>query len=75
MRLREANAVLAEQVIEAMNGRDAAEADSLVAATRVGYYREHHAALLEACTGVLDAIFPMGVGIEDLLREVPVWLT
>jgi hypothetical protein len=59
-RLREANAVLTEQVMEAERDRDAAMADSSAVAIKAGQYRDLHAALLEACRGVIDVLSPVG---------------
>ena len=48
--------------------------DSLLAATLVSYYRDYRAALLEACTSVLDMLSSMGENIKDRLGAVPLWL-
>lgn len=45
VRLREANAVLAEQVVEAECDHDTTAADSTAIAARASQYRDHHAAL------------------------------
>ena len=59
-RLHKANAVLAEQVMEAEHDHDAAAADSSAAAVKAGQYRDVHAALLEASGGVIDVLSRWG---------------
>ena len=70
-RLRDTNAVLAEQVTEVKRDRDAVADDSSAAAVRAGQYQDRHAALLEACGGVIDVLLPVGVSIKECLGNVP----
>ena len=65
VRLRDANVILAEQVMEAKHDHDAAAADSSIAA---GQFRDHHATLLEACVGAIDMLSLAGVSIESASR-------
>ena len=58
-------------MIEAERDCDAAVANSSAAAVRAGQYRDHHAALLEACGGVIDMLLPALVSIEERLGIVP----
>ena len=55
---------------EAERDHDAAVTDSSVVAVRAGQYRDQHAALLEACGGVIDVLSPAGVSMEDRLGNV-----
>ena len=75
MRLHEANTVLVKQVMEAKHDHDAITADSSATAIRVGQFWDHHAALLEACGGVIDVLSPVGVSIEERLNNVLRWFT
>jgi hypothetical protein len=70
VRLHDTNVILTEQVMEAERDRDAAAADSSAAVVRAGQYRYQHAALLEACGGVIDMLSPVGVSMEELLGNV-----
>jgi len=74
-RLHDANIILAEQVMEVEHDRDATAADSSAAAVRAGQFWDHHAALLEACGGVIDVLSPVGVSIEERLNNVLRWFT
>ena len=58
-------------MIEAERDCDAAVANSSAAAVRAGQYRDHHAALLEACGGVIDVLSSAGVSLEEHLGNVP----
>ena len=40
-------------------------------AVRAGQYWDQHAALLEACGGVIDVLSPVGVSMEEHLGNVP----
>jgi hypothetical protein len=60
MRLHEANAMLTEQVAEAMCNRDAAMADSSTTVIRAGEYLDLHATLLGACGSIIDVLSPVG---------------
>jgi hypothetical protein len=71
--MRDANAILAEQVTKAERDRDAAVADSSAPAVRAGQFRDRHAALLEACDGAIDVLSPVGVTIEERLGNIPRW--
>jgi hypothetical protein len=61
--------------MEAERDRDAAAADSSAVVVRAGQYRYQHAALLEACGGVIDMLSPAGVSMEELLSNVQRWFT
>jgi ABC-type transporter Mla subunit MlaD len=69
-RLHDANAILAEQVMEAKRDLDAAAADSSAAAVRAGQFWDRHAALIEACSDAIDVLSPTGVNIEERLGNV-----
>ena len=57
--------------MEAERDRDATTAVSSAAVVRAGQYRDQHAALLEACGGIIDVLSPAGVSVEDRLGNVP----
>ena len=54
---------------------DTTTADSSAAVVRAGQFWDHHAALLEACGGVIDVLSPVGVSIEERLDNVLRWFT
>ena len=70
VRLRDANVILVEQVMEAKHDHDAAAADSSIAA---GQFRDHYAALLETCGGAIDVLSLAGVNIEECLGNILRW--
>ena len=59
-RLCDANAVLAEQVMEAEHDHDAAAVESSTTMVRVGQYQDRQATLLEAYGDVIDVLSPVG---------------
>lgn len=69
-RLHQANAILVEQVLEVEDSHATIEVNSLAMATCSGLYQDHHTTVLEACTSVVDAIFPMGESVVDRLGVV-----
>ena len=50
---------------------DTTTADSSAAVVRAGQFWDHHAALLEACGGVIDVLSLAGVSVEERLGNVP----
>ena len=54
---------------------DTTTADSSAAVVRAGQFWDRHAALLEACGGVIDVLSLAGVSIEEHLSNVPRWFT
>ena len=68
VRLRDANVILVEQVMEVEHDRDAIVADSSTTAVRAGQFWDHHATLLEACVGAIDMLSLAGVSIESASR-------
>lgn len=71
MRLREANAMLIEQVTEAERDCDATAVDSSTMVVRASHYRDLHATLLGECGGVIDVLSPAWASVEECLGNVP----
>jgi len=61
--------------MEVEHDHDTTTADSSAAVVRAGQFWDHHAALLEACGGVIDVLSPVGVSIEERLDNVLRWFT
>lgn len=61
--------------MEVEHDRDAAMADSSAMAVKANQHRDLHATLLEACRGVIDVLLPVGVSVEEHLKNVPSWFT
>ena len=74
-RLCGANAILAEQMTKAEHDHDAIVAFSSTIAVQASQYHDLHAALLEACSGVLDVLSLVGVSVKECLGNVPRWFS
>jgi hypothetical protein len=71
VRLRDANTILAEHVMEVECNRDAAMADSFTMVVGEGQFQNHHAALLEACSSAINVLSLARVSIEEHLDNIP----